>query len=1669
MSSQAAGRKRKRSEATPAAPTASPLEVVLACLAGNQAALEAALGFERRHGAVQPGCRFPQLAESSVAGCRPLDAAVMSNSPGCIRLLAAVVDLDAPKEAGLDHAGLLAALPRGVAATLPPRLRASFPSRSMALHCALRLHHIEAAEALLESGADPNTLEGPRGQTPLGWLSLFGRAFRLRDRLHPRMEALLHKLLDADPLLHKLLDADPLLPADNPAISLMSFDLAAPMADYLVQTHTAGQRPLSHKQTVALLQLVLWHGHRAAYPRLLAVLRQEGAAPLPPALALALLAATARWGDEAAVQDALALVPPSVLTSPEAAPACLLAHAAMHHQPARLWRASGQPNAAQQRSRVIQQLLDAKVALHIHDVCRVVQEAQPDVLRRLLRIGQPWPDRAATHVEIQDSVIRPTLHMQLLACPVLLNLSMAVNSHLELRRKGGYPLPGYLFQDIMRRLGVAEVLGAAGYKATEEFSGEDEEGPWVFRPLQLSPDRFAVTGSNRLLILALEQPALGPATFARFPRRVREAVRQVLLIAAHGKGVQVEALSAEQLAALVAWRRQQLYARCEATSQQPRGRASDPSYEDNSRVMFWAQQRGWAPKRARQAEQAREPLQPGPSVIAAKLRAFLGAADDNPAMGGPAAGQLAASSTATGGAAAGSGAAGGGDSGLLAAQLPSPEELELLTAGLLSPQALEAQLLGRQRKRKRPGTLRLDPGETIGPATDEVMQLEELEQRLEERLFEGSMPRPALPTTPHPMRRLPPELVLRILQLAAYPLSAWAQPEDFQETAAAAAAPGPGPGTGANGVLALPAPGGEAGGAAGGGPNGAADVAGSASSSSSEDDSSSSSEDESSSSEDESSSSEEANSSDDDEPNKKARVCHLENIFIYQGQVWFVAANASTPVPRMRATYWRFGDDRLDWLQPQVVTPSTLPPGAQAAEVVDLTGRGQEVHLWSTLSVLNYGHFLGEFFPSLHATLCRHLGRCTADNVTGLHIFELFHPPQELLAQHAQQAVQAAKQAKQAGQPGRTAVAPPRLQWPAWMDAATACFAEQPKTYIGDPAIARKVVRVRRALVGVGAECRAHLFCNGDALGLQPISADLVRSYRARMAACLGFSAGAVASLGSHTHTPSSAAPQQPVLPQPLHMLLVNRRYSAGRTILNIEEVHEALQRRFGGIADVQLRQMEGLSLREQAWLWNNASIAIHMHGASLGNYFFLPREAVAAQIVSRPGNASTGNDQMEYTEQLERDLQPATGLTSLSCQVPSMAFTRLRTEEVWAQPEWQGLTAEQKVMILEQGECGRLPNPQLVQHCLRHWLTMGLDVVLPMPQLLQAVDQAVEQLFAKQGAPLPPRDASGAFVAAATAALQTRELSGSASRLDDRDRQERETIDFGFQHVPRDEKQTLVGQVFSSVAGSYDIMNDLMSGGMHRLWKDRLVEKLRPRPGQKHLDVAGGTGDVAFRVLDAMRSGQYAASSSGSWAACGSSSSAASAAQSGAAAAAAAAGGEAASAGTAAAVLPAVTVCDINAAMLAEGRKKAEGRGIGPEGMQWVEGNAEALPFESGVFDSYTVAFGIRNVTDRAAALREAHRVLRPGGRFLCLEFSKVVVPGMQQLYDLYSFNVIPQIGRVVANDAASYQYLVESIRMFPDQETWAGMIEAAGFRGVDYESLTFGVVAIHSGFKLA
>lgn len=248
------------------------------------------------------------------------------------------------------------------------------------------------------------------------------------------------------------------------------------------------------------------------------------------------------------------------------------------------------------------------------------------------------------------------------------------------------------------------------------------------------------------------------------------------------------------------------------------------------------------------------------------------------------------------------------------------------------------------------------------------------------------------------------------------------------------------------------------------------------------------------------------------------------------------------------------------------------------------------------------------------------------------------------------------------------------------------------------------------------------------------------------------------------------------------------------------------------------------------------------------------------------------------------------------------------------------------------------------------------------------------------------------------------------------------DTTHFGFETVGLGEKQARVDEVFHAVARRYDLMNDLMSAGLHRVWKDAMVASLRPPRGRAfaHLDVAGGTGDVAFRVLDA--------------------------------------GGS----------LTEVTVLDINGDMLAVGRERAEERYGDDPRLTFVEANAESLPFEAKSFDAYTIAFGIRNVPRIEVALREAHRVLKRGGRFLCLEFSKVDLPVLDRVYEAYSFNVIPQMGRVVTGDAEPYQYLVESIRRFPAPEAFAQMIRDAGFGNVSYKPMTGGVVAMHSGWKL-
>jgi demethylmenaquinone methyltransferase / 2-methoxy-6-polyprenyl-1,4-benzoquinol methylase len=248
------------------------------------------------------------------------------------------------------------------------------------------------------------------------------------------------------------------------------------------------------------------------------------------------------------------------------------------------------------------------------------------------------------------------------------------------------------------------------------------------------------------------------------------------------------------------------------------------------------------------------------------------------------------------------------------------------------------------------------------------------------------------------------------------------------------------------------------------------------------------------------------------------------------------------------------------------------------------------------------------------------------------------------------------------------------------------------------------------------------------------------------------------------------------------------------------------------------------------------------------------------------------------------------------------------------------------------------------------------------------------------------------------------------------------ETTHFGFRDVPVDDKQTLVNDVFHSVAQRYDLMNDLRSGGLHRVWKNAMINALNPPRSDTTfalLDVAGGTGDIAFRAAKSAGFGFHA------------------------------------------------TVCDINSDMLAVGRERAAAQHL-EDRVSFVEGNAEALAFPNCSFDAYTIAFGIRNVPRIDLALREAFRVLRPGSRFLCLEFSTVDVPGLDRLYELFSFRVIPPLGRAVTGDAESYQYLVESIRKFPRPSAFADMIRAAGFSRVNWQRLSGGIVALHSGWRL-
>jgi len=250
---------------------------------------------------------------------------------------------------------------------------------------------------------------------------------------------------------------------------------------------------------------------------------------------------------------------------------------------------------------------------------------------------------------------------------------------------------------------------------------------------------------------------------------------------------------------------------------------------------------------------------------------------------------------------------------------------------------------------------------------------------------------------------------------------------------------------------------------------------------------------------------------------------------------------------------------------------------------------------------------------------------------------------------------------------------------------------------------------------------------------------------------------------------------------------------------------------------------------------------------------------------------------------------------------------------------------------------------------------------------------------------------------------------------------------DFGFRKVSAEEKSQMVRDVFSSVAQRYDLMNDLMSGGLHRIWKNALVDWLAPRPGITVLDVAGGTGDITFRIFERLERADSL-------------------------------------------VLPGqITMCDINTAMLQVGQTRAAQK-FGPraDALTWITGTAEDLPFPNHSFDAYTIAFGIRNVTHMDRALAEAYRVLKPGGRFLCLEFSPVNLPVLDKLYDAYSLTVVPRLGEWVTGDGDAYRYLVESIRRFPDREIFKSMIENAGFSLSSIRTFSGGIVTLHSAWAI-
>jgi hypothetical protein len=423
---------------------------------------------------------------------------------------------------------------------------------------------------------------------------------------------------------------------------------------------------------------------------------------------------------------------------------------------------------------------------------------------------------------------------------------------------------------------------------------------------------------------------------------------------------------------------------------------------------------------------------------------------------------------------------------------------------------------------------------------------------------------------------------------------------------------------------------------------------------------------------------------------------------LFQGKVYYISDNPkSVQIPPINVRYWLHYNPDIDWLDPPLVRGtnflSSLPPDTI---ITPLGGAGanqeqHEAYLWSSSAEYNFQHNVGEMLPTLHYTLCKFLNRCSYDNDPTLHLVELFPPARW-------------------NEPA---------EMPEFITTSLACITPNPIRHIDSPHSYNQATIVRKALVGVGPECRGSWWCRalpewgGGRKGVPP---EYMQSYRQRMGDCIGFNANALA----------------PVPPaERVEILVINRWYTSGRSIINIYDIMGALQGRYSSFADISLEYMEGKGFKEQARMWNAASIIIHVHGATMGNWPFMSQKAVVVHIAPRPGGLAHDN---MYAQKMIGDFEPVNGITYVAANNKESAYVHLKAETIWKQPQWQELTAEEKIKIIEEGTCLHLQTEELKQHCEMWWLHKNISLMLNPEMIIEATDTAVKDLFTKQGKPIP-------------------------------------------------------------------------------------------------------------------------------------------------------------------------------------------------------------------------------------------------------------------------------------------------------------------------------------------